>query len=644
MADLDSDGDDEIIAISDIQDRIYYYKNLFRTPYLEGLVFEDLNMNQIRENDEKNISGHFLKITPEPVATVLSDNGYYKYYLDKGVYKIAPRADDVCYSLSGLSEMVIQVDTANQYRDIAITRNSNKKHFESYIHAGFTRCGFEVPVYLITKNEGCLPGRAATTVCFDSLATFISSDIAFVKVEGNCYTWESDTLDMQQSSKVTMILKIAGEEHIGEQIEIPVFTKEIDEAIMQSDTTVFRSTINCSYDPNDKTMHPDRGGSRNVLKQEAILYTIRFQNTGTDTAFQVEIRDRLSDQLDINSLQLADQSHPGDLLWNTIDKKLKVTFRNILLPDSATNYEKSQGYLSFLVKAKNSLLNKSAITNVAEIYFDYNKPILTNVAKIRIVDAFACADSIDNHGKDIIPLHYSITTKDNTCHNSMDARIQLDFSKGLPPYRVNDSIIFESLYLDSLPGGVYTFKVADSGNCRDSVSVIILTPDSLEAAYIVKPTTGPGFHDGRINIQSITGGTPPFQIYVNGSLSGYEIKNLPAGSYALKILDNNDCAFNVTVEVGESVDVENIDVLSHPVISPNPVKDMLEISIPNDSWKEGHYELYDVMGRFMYKNKWGSQPSATSTKINLEFLHNGVYFFVMKKESGEFYVCKLIKE
>ncbi|MBK8549400.1 MAG: VCBS repeat-containing protein [Saprospiraceae bacterium] len=635
VADLDGDGDDEIIAVSDIKDRIYYYKNLFRTPYLEGLVFEDLNMNQIRENEEEKIFGHFLKITPEPVATVLSDNGYYKYYLDKGVYKISPK-EDACYMLSGLSEMIIQIDTANQYRDVAVTRNSSKNHFGSYIHSGFTRCGFEVPVYLITKNEGCLPGRASTKVCFDSLATFISSDIAFSSVDGNCYTWESDSLDVQQSSKVTMILKIAGEEHIGEQIEIPVITKGIHEELMPADTTVFRSTINCSFDPNDKTIHPDRGGSRNVLKREPILYTIRFQNTGTDTAFQVEIRDRLSDQLDINSLQLIDQSHPGDVLWNTIDKKLKVTFRNILLPDSTTNYERSQGYLSFLIKAKDNLLNKSTITNMAEIYFDYNKPILTNLAKVRVVDAFTCADSIDHHGRDIFPLNYSILTKDNTCHNSLDGNIQIDFSKGLPPYQVNDSIVVETYELHSLPEGVYSFIVADSGNCNDTLTVIISTPDTLEATYIVNPTSGLGIHDGKITIQTIAGGTPPFQIYVNGILSpGYEIKNLQAGSYELKILDNNDCEFNATVEVGESVDTENTDIQSHPVISPNPMRDILEISIPNGSWKDGHYALYDVMGRLIYKNKWSSLTSSSlNAKINLGVFAKWGLFFRHEKRNG----------
>lgn len=66
---------------------------------------------------------------------------------------------------------------------------------------------------------------------------------------------------------------------------------------------------------------------------------------------------------------------------------------------------------------------------MAEIYFDYNKPILTNLAKVRVVDAFTCADSIDHHGRDIFPLNYSILTKDNTCHNSLDGNIQIDFLK-----------------------------------------------------------------------------------------------------------------------------------------------------------------------------------------------------------------------
>ena len=57
---------------------------------------------------------------------------------------------------------------------------------------------------------------------------------------------------------------------------------------------------------------------------------------------------------------------------------LEWTFPNILLPDSTTNEPLSNGFLSFKVKQKPNLPDGTLFTNDAEIYFDFNEPIITN--------------------------------------------------------------------------------------------------------------------------------------------------------------------------------------------------------------------------------------------------------------------------
>ncbi|MEM6697486.1 MAG: T9SS type A sorting domain-containing protein [Bacteroidota bacterium] len=133
-----------------------------------------------------------------------------------------------------------------------------------------------------------------------------------------------------------------------------------------------------SYDPNDKLAIPSGiGANRLIQENQAIEYTIRFQNTGTDTAFTVIILDTLSSTLDSSSIQLMNSSHAYqyDLLPGNI---MRFRFDNILLPDSSTNEPASKGYVRFKINQQPNLSAGTLIENRAAIYFDFNEPIITN--------------------------------------------------------------------------------------------------------------------------------------------------------------------------------------------------------------------------------------------------------------------------
>jgi len=132
-----------------------------------------------------------------------------------------------------------------------------------------------------------------------------------------------------------------------------------------------------SYDPNEKIAYPKGYFDEHFIQAtDEIEYHIRFQNTGTDTAFTVVLRDTLSSFLDARTIRPGSSSHDYEfeLLENGI---VKFTFENILLPDSTTNLEASNGYVKFKVKQKNGNDPGTVINNRAGIYFDFNEPILT---------------------------------------------------------------------------------------------------------------------------------------------------------------------------------------------------------------------------------------------------------------------------
>lgn len=133
-----------------------------------------------------------------------------------------------------------------------------------------------------------------------------------------------------------------------------------------------------SFDPNDKNATPAGYGLEHFIRPDTDLkYLIRFQNTGTDTAFTVVILDTLSHWLDPASVRPGAASHP--LAFEILDGEvLRFTFDGIMLPDSNVNEPASHGFVQFSVKQLPALAAGTIIENTAAIYFDFNEPVITN--------------------------------------------------------------------------------------------------------------------------------------------------------------------------------------------------------------------------------------------------------------------------
>jgi uncharacterized repeat protein (TIGR01451 family) len=110
-----------------------------------------------------------------------------------------------------------------------------------------------------------------------------------------------------------------------------------------------------------------------------LTYTVHFQNTGNDTAYDVIVRDTLSSFVDANSFQFLASSHEKKII-QIKGNAVAITFPNINLVDSATNPAGSQGWFQFKVKTKAALPLLTNINNTAFIYFDFNPAIKTNTA------------------------------------------------------------------------------------------------------------------------------------------------------------------------------------------------------------------------------------------------------------------------
>ncbi len=136
-----------------------------------------------------------------------------------------------------------------------------------------------------------------------------------------------------------------------------------------------------SYDPNDKQGFPTGSGEEhNIRPNTRVDYLIRFQNTGTDTAFTVVVRDTLSPLWDPATIQMGPTSHPV-LSKLSGEGILSFEFYDINLPDSSTNLAASQGFLQFSIQPYEDVPLGSVLENKAHIYFDFNEAITTNTTR-----------------------------------------------------------------------------------------------------------------------------------------------------------------------------------------------------------------------------------------------------------------------
>lgn len=143
-----------------------------------------------------------------------------------------------------------------------------------------------------------------------------------------------------------------------------------------------------AFDPNDKQGFPLGVGEEGFIRPgQALDYLIRFQNTGTDTAFTVIIRDTLSDWLDPASIRPGASSHP--YAFNFSDENaIQFVFSNIMLPDSNINEPASHGFVRFSMRQRPDVPLGTAIHNRAGIYFDFNEPVITNTTLHTVQENF----------------------------------------------------------------------------------------------------------------------------------------------------------------------------------------------------------------------------------------------------------------
>ncbi len=224
-----------------------------------------------------------------------------------------------------------------------------------------------------------------------------------------------------------------------------------------------------SWDPNDKRGFPKGYREDHLITDSTDLeYHIRFQNTGSDTAFRVVIRDTISEFLDLKTLKAGSSSHQYDMeiYGNGV---VKFIFENINLPDSTTNELLSHGFVKFRISQKPNNVIGTEIYNSAAIYFDFNAPVITNETMHKIGEDFieVVTGSIEIYMPEVkvnvFPNPFVNATTFEISHNENQILTQTTFSL----FDINGRLVREEtfdgnefqFYRNGLQSGIYFYNI-----------------------------------------------------------------------------------------------------------------------------------------------------------------------------------------
>ncbi len=329
-------------------------------------------------------------------------------------------------------------------------------------YSGWARPGFDYTCQLSYRNNGLLPQDAVLRFYYDPLLVFISAENGGVH-DGlqNSIEWTLPNLLPGTSySFINILFTVPVGTPIGTQLngsaEILPVINDINPA---DNIKPMGRVVTASFDPNDKSVDPIGEGLDGLIlpTDTAFYYTIRFQNTGNDTAFTVVLKDTLSAYLNPATLVPGASSHPYTFNL-TGQGEMTFRFNQILLPDSNINEPASHGYITYAVNAKSDLPLGTVIENTAHIFFDFNEAIVTNTTKNTIAMPVGLNETIAD-GISVFP---------NPAGNSLV--IESTVSNGFYElYDLSGKILLQggvnalkfNLDIDALSSGVYFITVSD---------------------------------------------------------------------------------------------------------------------------------------------------------------------------------------
>lgn len=347
---------------------------------VSGTVYIDNDQDCVQDPGEPGVPFQVLEILPSQDYAITGNDGHYAFDIPDGAYTLG-QTDPTLIQLCPSTAPVPFTVAGNQAVIHLADSSTVPMNLSAQLEQTAMRPGFQGHLWGLVRNMSPRTAGAVTvTMELDAALVYVDATPAPTSIAGNTLVWELPVFPgyLQQVFRVYVQVPVATP--LGTPLSSTLLaSSSLPEANTANNSATANSQVTGSYDPNVKQARTSTGYSSTqyfIGLDDHIDYTIHFQNTGTDTAFTVVVTDTLGETLDQSTFQQGVASHPFNVAFKP-GRLVEWTFTNILLPDSGTNEAASHGLVSFRIRPKLPLLPGTAIANSANIYFDFNEPVIT---------------------------------------------------------------------------------------------------------------------------------------------------------------------------------------------------------------------------------------------------------------------------
>ena len=398
-SDINGDGNIDVLSASSEDDEISWHENLgLLSNEIKGTILFDFNSNGCDINDL--LVPNMMVIVDDGVETLASislNNGFFQLFPGLGAYETSvtvpsyfsssPNSHNSTFSDYGNSDTIDFCLLATQtVNDLNITLFPTSE----------ARPGFDANYQLLFHNVGTTQLSGSVMLEYDNTKlNFLSTNFPITTQTNNIITFDYSDLNPFETKAIDLEFNVLPPPTVNID-DILNFTATVNPIIgdFTEDDNVFNlnQEVIGSFDPNDiRVLEGDELLITEVNK--FLHYIIRFQNTGTASAINVRVENVLDENLDWNTFQLESMSHEGRVeIMN--GKDIEFIFDEINLADSTSNEPESHGFIAYKIKLKNNISVGDLISNMADIYFDFNEAVETNTVTTEIIELTSIGQNI----------------------------------------------------------------------------------------------------------------------------------------------------------------------------------------------------------------------------------------------------------
>jgi hypothetical protein len=374
---------------------------LGRLKELEVVVFQDLNMNCEYDEDEESLIEGFEVALNGSIRKITNSSSSLSFKTISLENDLNVVINNDLYNVCDYDQSVIfnnDIDEVIRYIPITIEKECSELKLNGSTTI-LRRC-FDNKYFIEVTNVGSVEAvNVEVDVLLDQYFEFISCTASVISQLGQQLKLNLGNIPRNSSRRFRIDFLLSCDAELGEAHYLNASLEMEDPCYDETLSTAFECRENIgSFDPNDKQALINGISNVNILPEDSSLeYLVRFQNTGTDTAFTVRIEDRLASAFDLSSLEIVSASH--NYSYEIDRRNLIVTFNDILLPDSTTNELESNGFVKFKVDVKEDYKKGYNFKNNADIFFDFNDPVKTNTT----LNYYICKNQYTNIYDTICP-------------------------------------------------------------------------------------------------------------------------------------------------------------------------------------------------------------------------------------------------